>query len=489
MDQSSNWGEYLKTYETQKKTLGWNKEEFTPAPRMSSHDIAVKQREVDPVTMVFRDSAREEERLRVRTAKDEEKRRNWNQLKQTQRNILVNRTSERQQKMYETMRQSVAPAPPRERNIVSHLNNGPDHTNCPTIYNDQYMTNNVHVRATKSPIKDSRERDFNLISNVYVENDTARKLEEHDVNRDYIRTKYSQVNILDPIKMEYYDEARAEIEDLKQLSQTQDAKDRKIQNLPPSTKYSEGRSYNILNPVDVTDVTGLNQVLLKETMRKNRSKKLQVESRQRASGEVNFEKQENRRMKRVNYARVKYQLERGYDPINLSTNLKAPTAFGTAPPTMWSRFHRDESSEGFTGIGTNTLSDTRRTPAAYSSGMGRLLSGRSSPTTGANMTSSINSNVDSGDIKGGNVSNQRGDDEVYSARASARESARASVRAEAPLKLSTTGASFERVKANLPPLDLSKASIEEKVTYDEGKVGPSSMPIPMVRTGSMLSMR
>ena len=99
-------------------------------------------------------------------------------------------------------------------------------------------------------------------------------------------------------------------------------------------------------------------------------------------------------MKRVNYARVKYQLERGYDPINLSTNLKAPTAFGTAPPTMWSRFHRDESSEGFTGIGTNTLSDTRRTPAAYSSGMGRLLSGRSSPTTGANMTSSINSNVD-----------------------------------------------------------------------------------------------
>ena len=107
------------------------------------------------------------------------------------------------------------------------------------------------------------------------------------------------------------------------------------------------------------------------------------------------------------------------------------------------------------------------------------------------------SNVDSGDIKGGNVSNQRGADEVYSARASARESARASaresarasVRAEAPLKLSTTGASFERVKANLPPLDLSKASIEEKVTYDEGKVGPSSMPIPMVRTGSMLSMR
>ena len=64
-DRSSSWGESLKAYERQKKTLSWDREEFVPAPRLSSYDIAIKQREVDPVTMAFRNTAREEERMRT----------------------------------------------------------------------------------------------------------------------------------------------------------------------------------------------------------------------------------------------------------------------------------------------------------------------------------------------------------------------------------------------------------------------------------------
>ena len=484
-DQSSSWGESLKLYETQKKTLSWKNEEFVPAPKMSSYDIAVKQREVDPVTMSFRDTAREEHRIRARTAKDDEKRRSWNSTKATQRNILVNTSNKHQLAMYQTIRDAVAPPPPRDRNLISHLNNGPDHIHCPIIYNDQYMMEKVHVRKKATPVKDVRERDFNMITNIYVDNDTSRKLEEHDMTRDYIRTKYGQMNILDPIKMEYCDEAKNEIEHMNMATKVVETRERKVNNLPPGMKYSEGRSYDILNPKDVIDPTGLNQVLLKETMRANRNKKIQVESKQRLRGQSDYEKSENRRMERVKYDRVKYQIERGYNPINLSTDLKGPSRYGVAPPTMWSRFQRDERSGGFSGLGNNELSLIRRAPTAHSSGMGRLLSGRDTSNGGVYIASN-NDSSSSSSSSGKNVI-QGGAGDVYPARESARALARAST-AQLSVRPSTIGTPGS-AKATLPILDLSKASIEEKVTYDESKAGPSGMPIPMVRTGSMLSMR
>ena len=143
----SSWGDYLKQYDTQRKTLSWSNEDFLPVQKMGTRERALKQREVDPVTMQFRDAAREQERVRVREAKQDEKRRTWLTSRATSRNILVNTTNPVQQQQYATLRQSVAPAPPRERNIISHLQNGADHTYCPTIYNDTYMTEKVHVRT------------------------------------------------------------------------------------------------------------------------------------------------------------------------------------------------------------------------------------------------------------------------------------------------------------------------------------------------------
>ena len=68
------------------------------------------------------------------------------------------------------------------------------------------------------------------------------------MTRDYIITKYNKTNILDPVKMSYFDENKNREEDIKLTTKILGAKEKKVNNLPPSTKYSEGRSYNILRP-------------------------------------------------------------------------------------------------------------------------------------------------------------------------------------------------------------------------------------------------
>jgi hypothetical protein len=83
----------------------------------------------------------------------------------------------------------------------------------------------------------------------------------------------------------------------------------------------------------------------------NRSKKIATETRQRNAGFNDFERGEERRMERVKYDRFRYQLERGYNPINLTTELPVPL-YGAAPPTMWQRLQRSEATDGFTGLGT-----------------------------------------------------------------------------------------------------------------------------------------
>ncbi len=100
----------------------------------------------------------------------------------------------------------------------------------------------------------------------------------------------------------------------------------------------------------MVDDTGLNNLKLKEQKRMNRIKKLATESSQRAQGEKLYDINEARRMERVKYDRFKYQIERGYNPVTLSTELPVPL-YGGAPPTSWSRMHRSEDNLGFTGIG------------------------------------------------------------------------------------------------------------------------------------------
>lgn len=167
-DTGASWAESIKQYENSKKTLGWKKEEFIPVQKLSALERALKQREVDPLSMTYRDSKKETERLQLRTAKDDAKKKSYLESRETQRNILTCTTNELQKKNYETLRLSVAPAAPRDRNLISHLQNGPDHVQCPSLYDEDYMNQKIHVRTRKPDAEDevdARIKDFDILSN------------------------------------------------------------------------------------------------------------------------------------------------------------------------------------------------------------------------------------------------------------------------------------------------------------------------------------
>ena len=71
-----------------------------PVEKLSSGARALKQREVDPISMTFRDPIREQERLNLRTATLDAKKNAYLDAKSTQRNIILNTTSTNQMKQY-----------------------------------------------------------------------------------------------------------------------------------------------------------------------------------------------------------------------------------------------------------------------------------------------------------------------------------------------------------------------------------------------------
>lgn len=120
----------------------------------------------------------------------------------------------------------------------------------------------------------------------------------------------------------------------------------------------------------------------------NRSKKIATEARQRNAGLNDFERGEERRMERVKYDRFRYQLERGYNPINLTTELPVPL-YGAAPPTMWQRLQKSEATDGFTGLGTLSfpVSAAKAAPTAGIHGPNLSQSLQSLPTPSENFSS------------------------------------------------------------------------------------------------------
>jgi hypothetical protein len=166
---------------------------------------------------------------------------------------------------------------------------------------------------------------------------------ENEEKRKYIIKKFNESRDLDPVKMKYYSEEKDQMYETLAMSKTLALRVNKIEKMPFDLRYSEGMSYNIINPQDITDDQGLKRVQLREQMRMNRIKKIKIEAAQRLAGESAYSRNEEMRMGRVKYDRFKYQLERGYNPINLTTELPVPL-YGTAPPTMWSRVQRDSSS-------------------------------------------------------------------------------------------------------------------------------------------------
>lgn len=217
--------------------MAWKDEDFVPVQKISILDRMMQQREVDPLSMTYRDPKREQARLDQRDVNNEAKRQSYISSRASQRNILVNVSNPTQVQQYETLRNSLAqPANiGRDRHIISHLQVGQDHMRCPTIYDEQYMNQKVHVRTRRQLDEgevDPKGRDYNILSNQYHKNDKARKTEEFEATRSYIIKKFSETRDLDPVKMRYYDTEKEDAcqSRLKMMAETK--KEKKLESLP-----------------------------------------------------------------------------------------------------------------------------------------------------------------------------------------------------------------------------------------------------------------
>jgi len=187
--------------------------------------------------MTFRDTKREADRLAMREAANEAKRQSYLTTRASQRNILVNVSNPIQVQQYEALRGTLAQpvGVGRDRHIISHLQIGPDHTHCPTVYDEQYMSQKVHVR-TRKPLDegelDPKTRDYNILSNRYHTNDREKQTKEFERTREYIVKKFSETRDLDPLRMKYYDEDKEEICQTQLQVMAEKKRERKIATLP-----------------------------------------------------------------------------------------------------------------------------------------------------------------------------------------------------------------------------------------------------------------
>ena len=95
----------------------------------------------------------------------------------------------------------------RDRHLISHLENGTDHLNCPTIFDEEYMKNTVKNRKPKLVLK-AGARDFDILSNKFYNNDEAKQDEEFLKSRKYLSDKYWATRDYDLIRGRYYDDQK-----------------------------------------------------------------------------------------------------------------------------------------------------------------------------------------------------------------------------------------------------------------------------------------
>lgn len=241
---------------------------------------------------------------------------------------------------------------------------------------------------------------------------------------------------------------------------------------------------------------------------------------QRQIGEEDNERKNHLRGNRIKYNRWKYQLERGYNPIDLSANVPEPIP--VRPASEWLRLHRHEN-DSFTGQGASTLPlpPRFRISTSYPSSQPQGLeddnmsyavdasSGNSSVSRKLTSEQSsslklIASNSNSVDVEKPFYNNNRvstapisaavskvlsNADSVVKADISKSMSARAATARTMQIQPAAASVNSVSVNKRIPSLDLSKAEQPEKVSYSEPLGGHAGLPIAMVRTGGLGSLR
>lgn len=197
-----SWGESIKKLEQSKKQLSWKPDEYIPVQKIGHLERRTMERELDPILMKYRDPQKEE--------------------KFQQTNGILKKSKSTDSKYNIITHQGPAPAKKninkksrgsRDWNLLSHLETSL-HTTMPLDYNEE-----LHMSLSRRPASmhggkgtslRTKGRDFNVISNKYCEDHEERSAADIERMRRDISERYWRTHVYDPLRQEYYDDAKEE---------------------------------------------------------------------------------------------------------------------------------------------------------------------------------------------------------------------------------------------------------------------------------------
>jgi len=350
---ATSWSEMMKAIEHEKRSLSWQPKDVAPLVRVSMLDRKSKERELDPVVMAFRTQVQEQDHATMRMQ------RTHNQplqrietIRKTQFNI-VSHTGGPAPRI-ETVRKDIdekrEKAPSRQWHLFSHLPPR-QHVECPTLYDEKYMETNVTPKETSWVPGRGSLREFNIINNNFSSNHDDRLRQEYESTKQTMVKKYWDTHKFDIIRQEHYDDAAESGEREREFQASRVHGLAQAAKLPRSMRYSEGRSYDILNH-EVKDDELIKISLKRGIQEHNRLTKFKDVPRQQVeAGKVDYDRWEQRHMQRVSYKRWEEQIERGYDFVH--TNLLDPThkPLPASAPKVWDRLRAGDAAGQGQGAG------------------------------------------------------------------------------------------------------------------------------------------
>jgi hypothetical protein len=399
--------------------------------------------------------------------------------------------------------------PSREYNVLTNMKHE-DHEIAPLLYSPEFANLSIKKHAPPRPEPRGKIRDFNVISNQFTtENAEEMRLAEYNGMKDHLLKKYWQSRDYDAITGQFVDDEKQRIfeQQRKAIAAAQGAAS--LLKLPPSIKYSDGNSYNIMNHsvYDDKQFKATNTVASKSI---NKIKRIAIESKWKEEGEISGDVAEARRLNRVSYSRFSEQLNRGFDPIKSEQASEDYHPYLPAPhrpPTHWARLTTDT---------TNAALMPARTVAtrnlAGSSG-GLFHHSEDSPQQQQQQQRSSNAAVTAPPLGSSLVGLEAPDSFIASTTArNYRSSGQSSGRQEQqsarraftadPYAAAAGGNSSGRqlssggavanvtLTRSIPSLELNRTLPAEEVRYVEPQSGgPRGQPVLMVRTGGLSSYR
>ena len=158
-------------------------------------------------------------------------------------------------------------------------------------------------------------RDYNIISNRYVEYHDAKEEANLDIARAEAAKEFWKRNDFDPVRGEYFDQDKEKTYKTERIEKAKVHGKDQVKKLP-ATVQNEAMMYNPINNC-IEDESRLNEKDLREKNKKKRYEARGIHeeyTKKRVEDEV--KKAQDMKLRKVSHMRVREEVERGFDILS-----------------------------------------------------------------------------------------------------------------------------------------------------------------------------